>query len=130
MSTEISPIVRNRFPLVVQSVVDGDTILATVRLPWKVDLRDRYIRCSNYDAWEKSAVRQGIERVPGEVDKGKAARNALANLLNRGKVFIEVDLKEFDNFGRMLGKLYVVVGEETICVATFMTKNGHCRTAP
>jgi endonuclease YncB( thermonuclease family) len=133
-------------PIRVLEVKDGDTISADLLLPWDVTLRDQDIRESTYDAWEASKRRRSVaagEITGEEVEKGIAATAALKALLEGSRVFLEPSnrtrqdqgqlgdkLGERDNYGRVLGKLWVARGGKWIDVGTEMKRGGHLRNMP
>lgn len=101
----------------VERVIDGDTIVGDIVLPWKVTLRDQHIRCLGYDAWEMRDL------------KGLAARKALVDLLKDGELYGSYDKdNDIDNFGRPLSYLYVKKGDTFTDIALYMENNGHCKS--
>ena len=80
-------------PITVDRIVDGDTLVGTIHLPYEVDLRNQEIRALGYDAWESRHVqRTGSASISDEeLAKGKAAREFFASLIHSGPVFIEAD---------------------------------------
>ena len=97
----------NSYPLRVERVVDGDTIVADIDLGFGVKLYDAMIRMADYDTWETGA-RGGQIITPEEKTKGKAAKADLEKLLAASKrITIVPDAKPRDNFGRVLGRVYV-----------------------
>jgi endonuclease YncB( thermonuclease family) len=130
-------------PIRVLEVKDGDTISADLLLPWGVTLSDQDVREQTYDAWEASKRRRSEaagEITDAEVEKGKAATAALKHLLEDARVFLEPSnrkrqdqsklgdkLGDRDNYGRVLGKLWVARGGKWIDIGAEMKRGGHLR---
>lgn len=108
-------------------VVDGDTLEADIDLPMRVTLRQESIRCVDYDAWESSKRRRSVNVTDEEVVKGKAATEALKSLIASGQLVVQLEEEDRDVYGRVLARLYVEREYELICVADWMTENGHVR---
>ena len=108
-------------------VVDGDTLEADIDLPMRVTLRQESIRCVDYDAWEASKRRRSVNVTDEEVVKGKAATEALKSLIASGQLVVQLEEEDRDVYGRVLARLYVEREHELICVADWMTENGHVR---
>lgn len=113
----------------VHRVVDGDTIEADVLLPFDVALLHQKIRCSDYDAWESSKRRSSVDVTDAEVTKGKAATKDLKELLDSMPIIWLLPADECrDNYGRLLGRLYVADGKrKAFPVSEWMTARGHVR---
>ena len=117
-------------PVEIHRVVDGDTITATINLPWGVTLRRRSVRLLGYDAWESSRVRRINGKPPSDAElaKGKAATKALAALLASSTgTWLQPGPRELDRYGRPLGWLTVDVDGERIKIADWMTAHNHAR---
>ncbi len=120
---------RGRFPVDVKEIHDGDTILATVRLPWRVSLGPEAIRAADYDAWEVSRARRTVEVTDDEIAAGKKAREFLVSLVAGGELHITPQAGgKRDVYGRLLGELWLRKrGGEWISVAEEMKRGGHVR---
>lgn len=124
-----SPPPACRLEVVGAEATDGDTVSTSlVLLPCGVALYRQSIRASNYDAWEKSRLRFGGKTTDAEIVKGVKAKQALANILATGKLFMEPGAEPRDKYGRLLGRFVIVTTDKrTIDVAKFMREAGHCR---
>jgi hypothetical protein len=114
-------------PLDNVQIVDGDTVVADVLMPWSVTLRKQVIRANDYDAWEASTARKTVNVTPAEIVKGKAAKADLAALVGRASSVVVVPSEKREAYGRRLGSLKVVAGGKSVNVADFMRERGHCR---
>lgn len=115
------------FPLTNISVYDGDTIKATINFPLNISLVDQPIRLLGYDAPEISRVRRTVSIEDDELIRGVSAKNALSTILSSSKVYIKFGDRERDNYGRVLGELYIKSGDKLESVSTIMTFYGHIR---
>jgi endonuclease YncB( thermonuclease family) len=115
-------------PLVNFAVHDGDTLIhADILCPFGVTLRNRAIRAAGYDAWEIDRTRQTVTVTDAEIERGKAAKAALEQLISSGTLYIE-DSGKSDPYGRVSGALGVRTKTgEWIDVAEFMRTNHHTR---
>lgn len=114
-------------PLANVRVIDGDTVVADIRLPFGVTFRGRTIRAAGYDAWELSRARRTVNVTPVEVERGKLARAALEGLLDGGHLLAE-DTGKQDSYGRLLARLWVRTdGGRWIDVAEYMRSEAHTR---
>jgi endonuclease YncB( thermonuclease family) len=120
---------RGRFPLEVKEIHDGDTVLAIVRLPWRVSIGPESIRAANYDAWEISRARRAVEVTDDEIKAGKAAREFLTTLVASGEIYVTPQAGgKRDVYGRLLGEFWLrKPGGEWIDVAAEMKRGGHVR---
>lgn len=87
-------------------VIDADTLVANVHLPWSVVLVDQTLRVDSYDAWETSKRRQSEaagEITDDEVVKGRIAKSEFEKLLPTGTLYAKPGLIPRDNYGRLLG---------------------------
>lgn len=109
-------------------VIDGDTLEADINFPLSVTLRKESIRCVDYDAWESSKRRRTVDVSDEEVTKGKAATEALRELLKQGSMVAQLESGERDVYGRVLARLFVEVNESLVSVSTWMEARGHIRT--
>jgi endonuclease YncB( thermonuclease family) len=106
---------------------DADTIVATIHLPFSVDLPSRTIRAAGYDAWEVTRTRRTVDVTAAEIAKGKIARDDFTALIASGSLFVE-STKQTDPYGRTNAYLWVRKDGEWIDVADWMKSRGHCRT--
>jgi len=120
---------RGRFPLVVVEIHDGDSVLAAVRLPWRVTLGPEMIRAADYDAWEITKARRTVEVTDDEIKAGKAAREFLASLVESGELHVTPQAGgKRDVYGRLLGEFWLrKKGGEWVSVAEEMRRLGHVR---
>lgn len=128
---------RGRFKLDVKSIHDGDTVLATVRLPWGISLGPEAVRASNYDAWEVTKARRSVEVTDDEIAKGKAAREFLAALVGFaangqrgvGDLYLTPNAGgKRDVYGRVLGEFWLRRPDgEWVDIAEEMKRRGHVR---
>ena len=96
-----------RFPVAAVRVIDGDTIVGHVDLPWNVTLRGQHIRLLGVNAWEITG--------PQRPD-GLKAQEFTVQVIESGDVWIApTGKRQRDDFGRALGWVYV------------RTKNGQWR---
>lgn len=96
-------------------VIDADTAVFDVELPLHIKLIDQHIRCTGYDGYELSEV------------KGLAAKEAFENLLKDAEIFIMVDSKERDNFGRILASIFSRKNDKVIKISDVMIENGFAK---
>ena len=69
-------------------VHDADTLTdGVIRLPFSAAIAGRSIR-ADYDAWEVTRGRRTVEVTEAEITKGKAARDALVELLQTSTLYI------------------------------------------
>lgn len=110
-------------------ILDGDTIQANIHLGWDVSLANKHIRCLDYDAWETSKRRKNKVITDEEIKKGFAAKADLQQLLQKAqKVYIEPGPDFYDNYGRVLGRLFVVYPDGRVTeVSQYMKDAGHQR---
>lgn len=116
-------------PFTVERVLDGDTVQGTITLGWDVQLSNQMVRCLSYDAWETSKRRRSVTVTDEEIVKGKAATAYLETLTANG-VWVEAGERSRDNYGRVLGELYVAREGRLYAVADLMRAAGHCRVDP
>lgn len=89
------------YSVVLERVVDGDTIVVTVDLGFGLSLNHKSVRLLEVDAPEI--------RGPGK-EKGLAVKDLVINFLKDKKLILtSVD---FDSFGRILGHVYYLEGEQ------------------
>lgn len=102
------------YPVKVERVIDGDTFVGDLLLPWDVTLRNQRFRAATFDAHELK-------------DKGgEAAKRALIFLSKEGYLWIKPVKKSRGNFGRILGQwFYDSDGKHP--VATYMFEEGHTK---
>ncbi len=90
------------YPVKMERVIDGDTIVVDLHLGLNVVLDDQYIRLYGIDAWET----RGEER-----EKGLKAKQYLEERLSNGKVEIEIRPEWGQSgkgkYGRWLGVVYI-----------------------
>lgn len=114
-------------PLDVSRVIDGDTIVGAVTLPYGVALPHVTIRAADYDAWEASRARRTVEVDDVELARGERAKLAL-ELLATGPMWVRPPAgRQRDSYGRLLGELYA--GDPPAAVRTTMQAGGHVRPA-
>lgn len=119
---------RNLIPAQIDDVQDGDTLIVRLSLGYGVTLDPQPLRLLDVDAWELTRRRQSVDVTDAELQKGKAARNALAQLIaDSDAAYIEQGREPRDNYGRLLGRLYLTRRGELLDVAKWMRANGHQR---
>lgn len=110
--------------------LDGDTFTCVLRLEFGVLLDDGdvvHIRMADYDAWETSYRRQTIKYAPDEIERGKAAKAALEEILGSAKLVEAREVKSKDDpYGRRLAKIYA----DGIDVGAALRSQGHERKNP
>lgn len=107
---------------------DADTLKGDVILPYGITLRAETIRASDYDAWEITRTRQSVTVNDAEIARGKKATAEFKELVEGATIYISPPLgEERDNYGRLLGKLMLIRGQECLDVAAWMKSHGHCR---
>lgn len=109
---------------------DADTpVRAVVRLPWGVLLDEpKGLRDDSYDAWEVGE-RGGADVTPEERLKGLKAVDALRVLSVGRSLYVAPSGRgKRDNFGRLLGSMYLVDGGgRAIRLRDWAVSNGHVR---
>jgi len=120
------------FAATVVRVIDGDTLVATVHLPWGVDLRERTFRAIGYDAWETSKRRKSVSVTTNEVARGKEAKADLEKLLDDGLRVSppNVSDRDIDPYDRDAARFYFQRGGRWLPVAEWMREHGHTRFRP
>lgn len=120
---------HNLYHVKVTRVIDGDTLVGDIELPWDVTLRNKHIRAYGYDAWENKRSNRAEPVTDEEIIKGIKATNDLTNLLKNGELYISPSADEIDNFGRPLAYYYVKPnnGNSLIDVSLYMKYRGHIR---
>lgn len=111
-------------------VVDGDTIQGTLLLPWDIAIYPAKIRAGTYDAWEISRRRRSLQITDEEIRKGKATKKALEGFLATGRVFLGTGASsrgKRDNYGRIVGVLFLAADNRVLRVGEWMRNNGHVR---
>jgi hypothetical protein len=119
----------NRYAFRITNVVDGDTVDGDITLGWGVTLTNQRVRCSDFDAWEKSKRRSSVDVTDAEVVRGKAA-TAFLTAFVRGKSFMlspDTAGQDRDNYGRILGRVLLRDGGDVKPLADIMRLNGHVR---
>jgi endonuclease YncB( thermonuclease family) len=104
--------------VVIERVVDGDTVVALIPMQTGTSLRWK-VRLEGIDTPE-------LHRGSGEErERGKMCKALLEEmlLLHEGGV-INMTISGCDNFGRLLGTLYRVDGRGTLDVNKFMLEHG------
>lgn len=121
---------ENAYRLTVAKVYDGDTITADVALGFQVTLSAQSVRLAGYDAWEISRTRQTVQVTDEEIERGRLAKAALAELLGRypDRVYLRPEGSGRGAYNRLQGWLviYPRAGPE-IDVAEYMKTRGHDR---
>jgi endonuclease YncB( thermonuclease family) len=92
-------------------VIDADTAVFDIELPLHLKMIDQHIRCTGYDGFELSEV------------NGLAAKQAFEDLLKDSDIYIIIDPKEKDNFGRILAAVFCRKNDKIIPVAEYMTSH-------
>lgn len=104
------------YPVKIERVIDGDTIVVDLYLGLGVVLDGQYIRFYGIDAWEV----RGEER-----EKGLKAKEYLTKRLEEGKIEIEIRPEWGQNgrgkYGRWLGIVYV----DGVNINAELIKKGH-----
>jgi len=119
-------------------LIDGDTLVVDLHLGGDVVLKGQRIRALGYDAWEVSKRRRTVTVTDAEIVKGKAAGEALDELIRSAEGFtlktriLRDGSTARDPFGRILAELHLEVRDdrgqlEAIDVALWMRRHGHCR---
>jgi len=117
-----------RYPIRISRVLDGDTVQSTILMPWGLGLVDRFVRLLDYDAWEIHRRRGGQVISDAEIAKGLVAKQALTDLCAKAtSASVERGPRDFDDFGRVLGRLFLTTPDGEINVAEWMTAHGHTR---
>ena len=104
----------------VSRVIDGDTVDATINLGFDITVHKR-IRLAGINTPESRT------RDLDEKKRGLAAKDALVKLLtevNEEDFFI-LESEKVGKFGRVLGKLHVVIQEKECCVNDKLIEMGH-----
>lgn len=106
------------YPVKIEKVIDGDTIIADLYLGLGVVLDNQYIRFYGINAWET----RGEEK-----PKGLLAKEYVIRRLKEGKVEIEIR-PEWGNkgkgkYGRWLGIVYV----DGVNINTELVEKGYAR---
>lgn len=112
----------------VQVVTDGDTIVRDLDLGFGVTLSSQALRIVGIDAPELRP-RLNVPNREAEIAAAKAAKAQLAKLLDGRRLVVRTrDDDERDNFGRILGALYIVNADGSrTSVAMLMYASGHVR---
>lgn len=115
-------------PLANVRIHDGDTIHASLDLPFGITIRDKTIRAADYDAYELTRARRTVNVTPVEIERGKRAKAALEDLFAQGQPFA-VDTGKQDAYGRLLAVLWVKTRDgRWVEVSRFMEREGHTRS--
>lgn len=119
--------------LTVHRVHDGDSVSASIDLGYGLSWTPKGgIRAHGYDAWEVGRQReQVIGRISdAEIEKGKAARDDLLELLKTHDLYAE-DSGQIDPHGRNSSILWARPrdGKRWLLLATWMEERGHLRVA-
>lgn len=125
--TKIVKIPKPLFPVRLTNVVDGDTVDVDILMPWGVTLRNQRVRCADYDAWESSKRRKSVEVTDAEVIRGNKATTYLETIIRSGRLFIQPADEDRDNYGRVLGNLYLQTPDGLFRVADIMKAKRHVR---
>ena len=112
----------------VQRVVDGDTLVVDILLPWDITLRGQSVRLVGFDAPEISRRRSSVIVTDEEIERGLEARDYLRGLLSRSERILLVPARRTrDNYGRILGRLQIEREGVILDVAAIMILRGHVR---
>ena len=111
----------------VKDVLDGDTIVVDVLLPWSVVLNDRSVRMQGYDAWEISKKRKTVRVTDAEIERGKAAREALVQILSAAEAVYLTPSDRHDPYGRLTAYVSLLYDGQLIEVSEWMREHGHTR---
>lgn len=126
----LQPDMVNLVPATVTKVHDGDTLRATIHLPYDVDLPNRSIRAQDYDAWEINRVRKTVVITDEELRKGKQAKAELERLLSLGRLHLEPIRGADGAYNREAARWWIYTGDGWINVAQHMVTHGHQRNNP
>lgn len=118
---------RAMIPCRVTSIHDGDTITVDVLFPWDVSLVDQSVRMQGFDAWEITRTRQTVRVTATEIERGKAAKQALATLLESADGVYLSPADKRDPYGRLPAFVSVWFDGKLIEVAEYMANHGHVR---
>ena len=114
-------------PLADVRIHDGDTIHASLDLPFGLTIRDKTIRAADYDAYELSRARRTVNVTGVEIERGKRAKAALEELFAQGTPYA-TDTGKQDVYGRLLAVLWVKTREgRWVEVAAEMRRQAHTR---
>ena len=114
-------------PLADVRIQDGDTIHASLDLPFGITIRDKTIRAADFDAWELSRARRTVNVTGVEIERGKRAKAALEELFAQGTPYA-TDTGKQDVYGRLLAVLWVKTREgRWVEVSEAMRREGHTR---
>lgn len=113
-------------------VIDGDTVHAdVVDLGWGAALTDQSIRLLGYDAPEISKRRRAVKVTDEEIQRGKAAKARLEELIGEAQVvylYEDEHQPKRDPYGRMLGVMLLLRNDgKMIDVCNWMSTEGHVR---
>jgi micrococcal nuclease len=115
---------NNEYDVVVNKVVDGDTVDVDIDLGFGVSLNDERVRIMGIDTPE-SRTSDRVEDVFGE-----AAKARLKELMKNGGRLITTEDKHGEDmkgkFGRILGDFKVEYNGEMKKVTEILTEEGHC----
>lgn len=90
-----------QYPILIERVIDGDTIVCTVNLGFDISLVNQKVRILGIDAFETKGRNK---------DKGLKAKELAVSWLSEGQ-FILVTTGKRDVFGRVLGNIKNAQGE-------------------
>jgi endonuclease YncB( thermonuclease family) len=87
-------------------VIDGDTIVGDVELPFAVTLHQQHVRFLGVDAWEIHGAQK---------PKGELARQYTLAAVAAGDVYLEpAGDGARDDFGRLLARIVIVMADGTV----------------
>jgi len=112
-------------------VIDADTLVADVYLPWGVCLIDQTLRVDTHDCWESSKRRQSEaagEITDEEVAKGKTAERELTETLQDWQLWVRPGITPRDNYGRLLGPWQLRNGFKVEDMQAVAKRKGWLRT--
>lgn len=117
----------NLLPATVIKVHDGDTLRATIHLPYDVDLPNRSIRAQDFDAWEINRVRKTVKITDEELRRGKLAKAELERLLSLGRLYLQPVKGADGAYNRETARWWIDTSDGWLDVAKHMIDHGHHR---
>lgn len=95
------------------SVLDGDTIRASIDLGYDTLFKNRIIRLAGINAAETKKTIKGVTNL--KLSQGIKAKEFLNSIFEKSDLILFKSLEKDDSFGRCLGIIYFrTIGENTI----------------